>query len=81
MAYKTIFGVEIMYPYNAAVSVHKSYHLWMKSEIGKEWSSLYTKVFDQLQNVETDYITLREENKRLRYENEFMLRIINEREQ
>ena len=41
----------------------------------------YKRAFDEMTMLDMECATLREDNKRLRYENEFMLRLINEREQ
>ncbi len=80
MTHRTIYGREIEYPYAVAAKIHGSSHA-EKSEEANAWMMAYQRAFDDLTNLDMECVTLREENKRLRYENEFMLRLVNEREQ
>ena len=80
MPYKTIHGREVKFAYEVAVSIYGSLPR-AKSEEAKAWLTAYQNAFDQLSNLDCECVTLREENKRLRYENEFMLRLVNDREQ
>ena len=80
MPHKTIRGREIEYTYAVAAKIHGSSHA-AKSKEAKAWMMAYQRAFDELTNLDMECVTLREENKRLRHENEFMLRLVNEREQ
>ena len=80
MPHRTIHGREIEYTYAVAAKIHGSSHA-EKSEEAKAWMRMYQSAFNELTNIDMECVTLREENKRLRYENEFMLRLVNEREQ
>jgi len=75
MPYRTSQGRTVDYPHGiAAKLLHKGC---------EDITSLVDathKLFREMQNLDSELITLREENKRLKHENEFMLRLINARE-
>lgn len=73
MTYKTSQGRIVEYPMAIAIKA--------ETEDAKYVVGKTRAIFRELQNLDAELITMREENKRLRYENEFMLRLINERNQ
>ena len=73
MTYKTSQGRTVEYPMALAAKAETENAKYI---VDKTYS-----IFRELQNLDIELITTREENKRLRYENEFMLRLINERGQ
>lgn len=75
MTYLTAQGTRVEYPFALAAKAARLGN----DDINEIVSSSY-KIFTCLQNADYELITLREENKRLKYENEFMLRLINEKE-
>jgi hypothetical protein len=50
------------------------------TEKNKKFIDTYQRLFDVMIHLDNHIITLREENMRLKHENEFMLRLINERD-
>ncbi len=72
MSWKTIYGIEIAHPWDAAGSPPSGW-----SESDKRWVSLYQRLFDQAQRMEGEICGLRAENQRLQHENDFMLRQVN----
>lgn len=80
MTYQTIHGKEIEYNHAIALRVHGS-AFNVKSKEAKAWMDAYSYTFNQLVNIDRECVSLREENSRLRHENEFMLRLINDRNQ
>jgi soluble P-type ATPase len=75
MSYLTANGKLVEFPlmlYNKAVSTQND-------DVIEIANGAYD-IFRCLQNADLELITLREENKRLRYENEFMLRLINSKD-
>lgn len=74
MAWKTIYNVEIEYPWKAAGSPPGTW-----SPDTHAWVSRYQRLFDQAQRMEAEICGLRDENLRLKHENEFMLRLVNSR--
>lgn len=74
MAYRTSQGRIVEYPMAIAAKAAKS------TDDAREIVDKTFAIFRELQNVDMELITLREENKRLKHENEFMLRLINERQ-
>lgn len=81
--YSSQWGKQFFYP--VAVCVHvtkkKPFNYGSLSEEQRGWLAEYQRVFDQLGNVERLLITVQEDNRRLKYENEFMLKLINGREE
>lgn len=75
MAYKTAFGKDIEYPYALAAKAVRT-----GSEDVIAVVNATHNIFTALQIADAEVITLREENKRLRYENEFIIRLINNKE-
>lgn len=75
MPHVTSLGHVLEYPYRI---LDRPMPKW--TEADKDFVSKYQRLFNILCSVDNYVITLREENKRLQHENEFMLRLINERE-
>ena len=80
--YASQWGKKFFYPHAVCVHVTKQpFNYISLSEEQKAWLTEYKRVFDQLCDVERALITVQEENKRLKYENEFMLKLINSKEE
>ena len=47
------------------------------SETNKKWIDEYSRCFNKLKDVEFELSIVKEENMKLKYENEFMLNMIN----
>lgn len=76
--YSSQWGKQFFYPHAACVHITKKpFDYNSLSEEQRGWLTEYQRVFDQLGNVERLLITVQEENKRLKYENEFILKLIN----
>lgn len=75
MPYKTSQGRTVEYPMALAAKAAKS------TDDAREIVDKTFSIFREMQNLDIELITLREENKRLKHENEFMLRLINDRSQ
>lgn len=75
-----IAGAGVEMPHAVGAKIHGNWDSCLKSKIGMEWVHFYKKCYDRLVKAECDNITLAQENLRLKHENEFMLRLINERE-
>lgn len=73
--YKTSLGRVIEYPYRlmSQLAMHKNDKL-------RELVSVSKCMFDEIQRLDLHISKLIEENTRLKHENEFMLRLINERD-
>lgn len=74
MPYKTAQGRSVEYPMQLAARLAKN-----GNDDTRELVDATHKIFRELQNLDYELTTLHEENKRLKHENEFMLRLINER--
>lgn len=74
MPYKTSQGRTVEYPHSLAAKL-----LSKGCEDVTALVDASHKIFREMQNLDSELITLREDNKRLKHENEFMLRLINER--
>jgi len=77
MAYTTITGREVPYTWQVAAEVYGNIQK-ASSEEAKHWMSSYKALFDETRELDLECATLRRENQRLRHENEFMLRLVNE---
>lgn len=75
MSYTTSRGKKVTYPYVLSAKA-----LQIDNEEVNEIVGAAFAIFEELMIADAEVITLREENQRLKYENEFMLRQINERE-
>jgi hypothetical protein len=75
MTHTTVLGKAVEFPHEVS---GKPSIKW--TEIDKHYLSKYTRLFDILLEIEYQFIALREDNKRLKCENEFMIKLINERE-
>jgi hypothetical protein len=72
--YKTSLGRVVEYPYTIAKE------LCSGSEKEKQLVDATRKIFEELQRIDSELITYREDNKRLLIENQFMIRLINMRD-
>lgn len=80
--YSSQWGKQFFYPH--AVCVHitkKPFDHNSLSEEQKDWLTAYQSLFNHLVDVDRLLITVQEENRRLKYENEFMLKLINVKEE
>lgn len=75
MPYTTALGAKVEFPYTLAAQAAKS-----NNEVAKEIVNAAHDIFRALQNSDNRVITLTAENQRLKHENEFMLRLLNNRE-
>jgi organic radical activating enzyme len=75
MSYLTTNGNRVEFPYALYIKAVNT----QNDDVIDIANSTY-EIFNYLQQTDTELTTLREENKRLRYENEFMLRLINSKE-
>ena len=73
--FETLDGRKLYYPWAAA---QKPSTEW--TEHDKHWVTEYGSVFHALQSAEQEVLRLRADKLRLQHENEFMLRLINQRE-
>ena len=74
--YTTFRGIKVEYPYRLAAAAAKVGN----DDVCKLVDHTH-KIFRELQYADAQVITLREDVRRLRIENEFMLRLINDRNQ
>jgi len=51
----------------------------IRKSVHAEWFNEYHRLYTALCSMDSDLITVREEAKKLRYENEFMLKLIQEK--
>jgi len=80
--YTSQWGKQFFYPHAVCVHVTKKpFNHGLLSEEQKDWLTEYQKLFNQLVAVEGLLISAQEDNRRLKYENEFMLKLINGREE
>jgi hypothetical protein len=79
MSFRTVQGRDVEYPFEVIQKIHGSVSLL--SDDGRAWALEYQRVFDQLSNLDRECTTLRGEITRLKHENEFMLRLVNEKAQ
>ena len=80
--YASQWGKKFFYPHAACVHITKTpFYYDNLSEEQKDWLTAYQSLFNHLVDVERLLITVQEENKRLKYENEFMLKLINVKEE
>ncbi len=75
MTWTTSHGFKVEHPLQAAGKQPKDW-----DERDKQWVQKYTHLHEQAMRMDMELVTLRAENLRLKHENEFMLRLINERE-
>lgn len=75
MAWTTSHGIKIEYPARVAGKPLKDW-----DERDKQWVAKYTHLHAQAMRMDMELVALRAENLRLKHENEFMLRLINERD-
>ena len=75
MTWTTSHGVKVEHPLQASGKQPKDW-----DERDKKWVQKYTHLHEQAMRMDMELVTLRAENLRLKHENEFMLRLINERE-
>lgn len=75
MAYKTFLSGYIEYPYALLQRIRDKK---VSRDDFMELLSNYSDVFNKIQSADSHLITLTAENQRLRHENEFMLKLINE---
>ena len=75
MSYLTANGKHVEFPYTLYIKAVNT-----QNDDVIEIARSTHDIFKYLQQTDTELITLREENKRLRYENEFMLRLINSKD-
>lgn len=71
MAYRALYGGDLEYPH----AIAGPHHTW--NEQTRRWVAEYQRLFSHMQDCEREIITLREQNKRLQHENDFMLKLIN----
>lgn len=75
MTYRTCRGRDLPYPY-AASGKGRPY----LDENDKRWVTIYTTAFNEATALDAELLRSREENSRLTHENEFMLRLVNGRD-
>lgn len=78
MSYTTIRGKKVPYTWQVSVDIYGSIQK-ATSEEAKHWMNSYQTLFDETRELDLECTTLKDENQRLRHENEFMLRLTNER--
>lgn len=75
MKYKTTIGACVEYPHAIAAQLLKV----SGDDMLSEYITKTREIYSVLQSLDSMCITLKEENKRLLYENQFMIRLINDR--
>ena len=75
MAYTTAFGRVVEYPFALAANAVRA----GRDDVNQIVHDTHA-IFSALQTADAAVITLRLENQRLKHENEFMLRLINDRD-
>lgn len=75
MTWTTSHGAKVEHPWRASGKQPKDW-----DERDKQWVQKYTHLHEQAMRMDMELVGLRAENLRLKHENEFMLRLINERE-
>ena len=75
MAWTTSHGVRVEYPLGVTGK-----HLKDWDERDEHYVAAYTHLLEQAMRMDMELVALRAENLRLKHENEFMLKLINERD-
>lgn len=75
MTWTTSNGAKVEHPWQASGKQPKDW-----DERDKQWLQKYTHLHEQAMRMDMELVALRADNLRLRHENEFMLRLINQRE-
>ena len=78
MTYKTIQGETIDYPFALSAKAAKGGK--GASDAAREVASESYRMFQALTSLDREVSFLRQENQRLKHENQFMIRLINDRE-
>lgn len=77
--YTTIRGYKIPEPWKLIAEICTDSRNMMKDTRSTEWFHAYQKLYDQMRALDLECTDLREENKRLGHENEFMRRMFEDR--
>ena len=79
MAWKTVLGDQLEYPFMLHHRLARQKNPPTRDDI-LEVMGMVTRIHEAAQRLDTKVSFLTEENTRLRHENEFMLKLINQRE-
>lgn len=79
MTYRTIQGRDVFHPYEAVTKICGNMSRSMGDDT-KAWMTQYQRLFDEMVNLDRECTTLRDAKRRLEHENEFMLRLVNDRD-
>lgn len=80
MAYRTIHGRDLEYVFGVVQSIYGNMQKATSKE-AKAWITAYGTLFNAMTNLDNECTSLRYDNQRLKHENQFMIRMMQDNNQ